>query len=266
MNYLALAAEVGQITREAGAAILEVYDTEDFGVEHKADDSPLTRADRAANTVIEAGLRALSFRAPIVSEEGRDVPYAERSQYTRFWLVDPLDGTKEFIKRNGEFTVNIALIESGRPVLGAVFVPVTGELYYAATNQGAWRLATPDATPEQLRAATFTLQDPHLRVVASRSHLNEATQAFMDKLDRPEIVSRGSSLKILELAKGEAHLYPRLAPTMEWDTGAAHAILLEAGGKMISEETSRELPYNKENLLNHFFVAYGAINEGQLSC
>jgi 3'(2'), 5'-bisphosphate nucleotidase len=265
-DYLALAAEVGHITRRAGAAILEVYHTEDFGVEHKADDSPLTRADRAANAVIEEGLRALSFSAPIVSEEGRAVPYAERAQYSRFWLVDPLDGTKEFIKRNGEFTVNIALIERGRPVLGAVFVPVTGELYYAAAGQGAWYLETPESSPEKIQAASFTLQDANLKVVASRSHLNEATQAFMDKLNAPEIVSRGSSLKILELAKGEAHLYPRLAPTMEWDTGAAHAILLEAGGKMISEETGGELPYNKENLLNHFFVAYGAVHEGQISC
>lgn len=265
-NYLALAAEVGQITREAGAAILEVYRADDFGVEHKADDSPLTRADRAANAVIEARLRTLTFRAPVVSEEGRDVLFAERAQYTRFWLVDPLDGTKEFIKRNGEFTVNIALIESGSPVLGAVFVPVTGALYYAAVGLGAWLVETPGSAPQKLRAASFTLQDANLKVVASRSHLNEATQAFIDKLDRPDIVSRGSSLKILELAKGEAHLYPRLAPTMEWDTAAAHAILLEAGGKMISEETGTELPYNKENLLNHFFVAYGAVHEGQISC
>ena len=252
---------MGQITRRAGAAILEIYASDDFGVETKADDSPLTRADRAANEVIVAGLRDLKLQAPIVSEEGKNVPYAERQQYTRFWLVDPLDGTKEFIKRNGEFTVNVALIENGRPVLGAVYVPVTDELFYAAQGEGAWQ-----EDQGQIRAASFTLQDANLRVVASRSHLNEATQTFMDTLNAPEIVSRGSSLKIIELARGAAHVYPRLAPTMEWDTAAAHAVLLEAGGRLVDEGTGKELVYNKEVLRNPHFIAYGAVREGQLSC
>jgi 3'(2'), 5'-bisphosphate nucleotidase len=260
-DYLATAKEVGAITRRAGAAILKIYETEDFGVETKSDDSPLTRADKAANDVIVRELRKLSLQAPIVSEEGKDIAYAERQQYTRFWLVDPLDGTKEFIKRNGEFTVNIALIENGRPVIGAVYVPVTDELYYAARSEGAWQEGK-----GRIKAATFTMQDPRLKVVASRSHLNEATQSFMDRLAEPEIVSRGSSLKILELARGSAHLYPRLAPTMEWDTAAAHAILLEAGGRMVDEGTGKELIYNKEVLRNPHFVAYGAVSEGQLSC
>ncbi|CAH0999040.1 3'(2'),5'-bisphosphate nucleotidase CysQ [Neolewinella maritima] len=260
-DYLDLAKQVGQITREAGAAILEIYGTDDFGVEQKADDSPLTKADKAGNDVIVAGLKNLSLQAPIVSEEGKDIPYAERQQYTRFWLVDPLDGTKEFIKRNGEFTVNVALIENGRPVLGAVYVPVTDELYYAAQGEGAHQEGH-----GQIKAAAFTLQDTNLRVVASRSHLNEATQDFMDKLTEPEIVSRGSSLKIIELARGSAHLYPRLAPTMEWDTAAAHAILSEAGGRLVDDGTGKELVYNKEVLRNPHFIAYGAVREGQLSC
>lgn len=260
-DYLTTAQQVGQITRRAGAAILEIYASDDFGVETKADDSPLTRADRAANEVIVAGLRDLKLQAPIVSEEGKNVPYAERQQYTRFWLVDPLDGTKEFIKRNGEFTVNVALIENGRPVLGAVYVPVTDELFYAAQGEGAWQ-----EDQGQIRAASFTLQDANLRVVASRSHLNEATQTFMDTLNAPEIVSRGSSLKIIELARGAAHVYPRLAPTMEWDTAAAHAVLLEAGGRLVDEGTGKELVYNKEVLRNPHFIAYGAVREGQLSC
>jgi 3'(2'), 5'-bisphosphate nucleotidase len=259
--YLPLAEEVGAISRRAGAAILTVYESDDFGVETKSDESPLTRADKAANGVIVAGLRQLSLQAPIVSEEGKDVPFAERQQYTRFWLVDPLDGTKEFIKRNGEFTVNIALIENGRPVLGAVYVPVTDELYYAARNEGAWLEGQ-----GRIRAARFTLEEPNLRVVASRSHLNDATRDFMERLNEPEIVSRGSSLKILELARGAAHLYPRLAPTMEWDTAAAHAILLEAGGKLVNDETGQELIYNKEVLRNPHFVAYGAVSEGQIAC
>ena len=260
-DHLTTAQQVGQITRRAGAAILKIYASDDFGVETKADDSPLTRADRAANEVIVAGLRDLKLQAPIVSEEGKDVPYAERQQYTRFWLVDPLDGTKEFIKRNGEFTVNVALIENGRPVLGAVYVPVTDELFYAAQGEGAWQ-----EDQGQIRAASFTLQDANLRVVASRSHLNEATQTFMDTLNAPEIVSRGSSLKIIELARGAAHVYPRLAPTMEWDTAAAHAVLLEAGGRLVDEGTGKELVYNKEVLRNPHFIAYGAVREGQLSC
>ena len=260
-DYLDIAQQVGHITRQAGAAILKIYESEDFGVETKADDSPLTRADKAANEVIVAGLRQLTLQAPIVSEEGRDIPYAERQQYTRFWLVDPLDGTKEFIKRNGEFTVNVALIENGRPVLGAVYVPVTDELFYAAQGEGAWQ-----EDKGQIHAASFTLQDTNLRVVASRSHLNAATQSFMDGLNDPEIVSRGSSLKIIELARGKAHVYPRLAPTMEWDTAAAHAVLLEAGGRLVDEGTGKELVYNKEVLRNPHFIAYGAVSEGQLSC
>lgn len=253
-DHLATALEIGRIARAAGAAILKVYESDDFEIEQKADDSPLTKADKAANDIIVAGLRQLKLQAPIVSEEGKDIPFAERQQYTRFWLVDPLDGTKEFIKRNGDFTVNIALIENGRPVLGVVYVPVTDELFYAADGKGAWQEGT-----GRISARTFTLGDAGLKVVASRSHLNDETRAFIQKLTEPEIVSRGSSLKIIELARGEADLYPRLAPTMEWDTAAAHAILLEAGGKMVDEGSGKELVYNKQVLRNPSFVAYGAL-------
>lgn len=253
-DYLALAREVGQIARRAGAAILDIYYSDDFGVETKSDDSPLTRADRAANEVIVAGLAALRFQAPVVSEESREVPYAERKQYTRFWLVDPLDGTKEFIKRNGEFTVNIALIEAGYPILGVVYVPVTDALYYATATDGAWQAGE---TPHRLTAAGYSRTQAGLRVVASRSHLNEATRAFMDQLNEPEIVSRGSSLKIIELARGDAHLYPRLAPTMEWDTAAGQAVLEAAGGQLIDQETGQRMAYNKPVLRNNHFVATG---------
>jgi 3'(2'), 5'-bisphosphate nucleotidase len=265
-DYLKLAAEVGEITRQAGAAIMDIYATEDFGIEHKADDSPLTRADKAANDVIVAGLRALDFQAPIISEEGKEMSYDTRSQFTRFWLVDPLDGTKEFIKRNGDFTVNIALVESGKPILGAVFVPVTNELFYSAPDLGAWEVTEAGGKPQRIFAAAFTLQDVNLRIVASRSHLNQKTQDFIDQFDQPELVQRGSSLKIMELAKGTAHVYPRLAPTMEWDTGAAHAILLEAGGKLVDDGTGKELRYNKESLLNPHFIAYGNVREELLAC
>lgn len=265
-NYLELAAEVGQIARAAGAEIMKIYETEDFGVEMKSDDSPLTKADKAANDVIVAGLEELTFQAPIVSEESGSHDYATRSQFTRHWLVDPLDGTKEFIKRNGDFTVNIALIENGRPVLGVVYVPVKNELFYSAPGEGAFEVTEEGAEPKRIEAASFTLQDANLKIVASASHLNDATREFMERFESPEIVQRGSSLKIMELARGNAHLYPRLAPTMEWDTAAAHAILLEAGGKMVDDGTGKEMRYNKENLLNPYFIGYGKVREDLLGC
>ena len=171
------------------------------------------------------------------------------------WLVDPLDGTKEFIKRNGEFTVNIALVENQRPVLGVVYAPVLDEMYFAVKNQGAF-LEKENVTI-QLHTSIFSKKDKNLGVVCSRSHLNEATQKFVDELDQPELVATGSSLKFLILAKGEAHLYPRLAPTMEWDTGAAQIILEEAGGEVLHAETKEPLLYNKEILLNPYFIAMG---------
>lgn len=244
------------IARDAGAAILEIYANEaDFNVEKKSDDSPLTRADRAANTVICDRLAKLPQVFPIISEENKAIPYEERKDFELFWLVDPLDGTKEFIKRNGEFTVNIALVDGQQPVFGVVYAPVLDEVYWAVKGQGAWMLKGDEKTT--LHALPFQLSDPGLKVVCSRSHLNEGTQAFIDALDAPEKVSRGSSLKFLLMAKGDAHVYPRLGPTMEWDTGAAQIVLEEAGGSVIDEETKEPLRYNKENLLNPYFIAYG---------
>jgi len=245
------------IARQAGAAILEVYNQDDFGIMIKKDKSPLTAADKAANDVICAGLDALNEQYPIISEENRDVPYEVRKHYSVFWLVDPLDGTKEFIKRNGEFTVNIALISDGRPVFGVVYTPVTNTMYVAAKGSGAF--IETDAGEEKLEAATFAMEDSGLNVVCSRSHLNDETKAFIDKLTSPDTVSKGSSLKFLILANGEAHLYPRIAPTMEWDTGAAQCVLEEAGGKVVEYETGEPLMYNKEVLLNPFFLATGNV-------
>ncbi|WP_020537415.1 3'(2'),5'-bisphosphate nucleotidase CysQ [Lewinella cohaerens] len=260
IDFSKLADEVGTIARAAGAAILEVYaDNDNFGIEHKADNSPLTRADQAANAVIMAGLEQLDFQAPIVSEENKEVPYSVRKDFDYFWLVDPLDGTKEFIKRNGEFTVNIALVQAGRVVFGVVYVPVTAELYWAAKGYGAFAVA--GANEARITAASFTMADTGLKVVASRSHLNEGTQAFVDALEVPELVSKGSSLKLLLVASGAAHLYPRLAPTMEWDTAAAQIIAEEAGGKVVQAETGEPVVYNKENLLNPHFIVYGQVRD-----
>ncbi|MEN0046620.1 MAG: 3'(2'),5'-bisphosphate nucleotidase CysQ [Bacteroidota bacterium] len=259
MNLVQLAKEVCQIAKDAGAVILDIYNTADFGVEQKADDSPLTRADRDANKVICDGLEALAVKIPIISEENKAIPYEERKNFEYAWLVDPLDGTKEFIKRNGEFTVNIALIHNNQIVLGVVYTPVSDDLYWAVKGEGAYLVKEDETT--KLNANSFKMTDEGLGVVCSRSHLNEATQAFVDALENPARVPKGSSLKFLILAQGGAHLYPRLAPTMEWDTGAAQIVLEEAGGKVIAQDTNAPLQYNKENLLNPYFIAYGAVGE-----
>lgn len=260
IDYPALAREVGQIARRAGAAILEVYEsTADMGIEYKADDSPLTQADQAANEVIVGGLQQLAFQAPIISEENKQIPYEKRRHFEYCWMVDPLDGTKEFIKRNGEFTVNIALIHQQRVVLGVVYVPVSDDLYWAAKGHGAHRYI--GETEKNLSAQSFSRKDAGLRVVASRSHLNDETKAFVDHLNAPELVSKGSSLKLLLVAAGEAELYPRLAPTMEWDTAAAQIIVEEAGGQVLQAGTESPVVYNKKNLLNPYFIAQGKVRE-----
>jgi 3'(2'), 5'-bisphosphate nucleotidase len=248
-----------KIAREAGDAILEIYKNEDdFGVEAKSDNSPLTRADKASNEVICTGLENLDPQFPIISEENKAIEYETRKDFEYCWLVDPLDGTKEFIKRNGEFTVNIALLHKNKVVMGVVYAPVLDEMYWAVKGDGAFLDKGGNKT--KLEAASFTMQDEGLNLVCSRSHLNEETEKFVSKFTNPGMVSKGSSLKFLMLAKGDAHIYPRVAPTMEWDTGAAQIVLEEAGGKILHYDTGEPLVYNKENLLNPFFIAYGNVN------
>lgn len=246
---------LASIAREAGKAILEIYNhpQADFQVKKKADDSPLTAADRAANQVIVTMLEQHFPEIPILSEEGKAIPYSERSTWNQFWLVDPLDGTKEFIKRNGEFTVNIALIEAGNPVAGVVYAPVLDRMF-VASSEGAFEIDVQGAATA-LSVSAYDASKKGLRVVASRSHPSPDLAAFIDALDQPEIVNMGSSLKIVLIASGEADVYPRLGPTMEWDTAAAHAILAAAGGSVKRHDTGAALTYNKENLLNPWFVA-----------
>lgn len=245
-----------------GQEILEVYHQSDFTVEWKEDDSPLTQADKAANRVIKKYLEQTGI--PILSEEGKEIDYKERKHWDKFWLVDPLDGTKEFIKRNGEFTVNIALIENNLPTLGVILVPETKELYFAEKELGAFKkddfkkemildqiLFDAHKLPLTSGPNTFT-------VVASRSHMSEETQQYIDELKAKhgnvETLSRGSSLKLCMVAEGKANVYPRFAPTMEWDTGAGHAIARISGADVLNNDTGRELHYNKENLRNPWFV------------
>ena len=243
--------DIVTIAKEAGDAIMQVY-KQDFEVEYKKDSSPLTLADKKANDIIEDGLNKLPVNFPILSEEGRVVPYEERKYWEYFWLVDPLDGTKEFIKKNDEFTVNIALIHKDTPVLGVVFAPALDACYWAKQGEGAFK------NGRKLPLKTEDQRNTY-KIVASRSHMSDDTQAFIDAIDtnkEKELVSIGSSLKICLVAEGEADIYPRLGPTMEWDTGAAHAVVCEAGFniKRHNNLTSSQHLYNKNNLLNDWFV------------
>lgn len=240
-----------EAAREGCKAILSVYESGDFQAETKSDQSPLTLADRNAHKAMSAILEKTGL--PILSEEGKSIPFDERKTWNRFWMLDPLDGTKEFIKRNGEFTVNIAIIENGKPVLGVVAVPVTGEVYYANRGEGAW--LRKDGKDRKLeRRPPVDLAGAGLRVVASRSHMNEETQRFIQSLNKPTLVSAGSSLKFMLVANGEADVYPRYAPTMEWDTAAAHAIVRETGHEVLQGGTDQPLRYNKPELLNPYFL------------
>ncbi len=248
--------EVIGIAKRAGAAIMEVY-AHGIEVQHKADNSPLTQADLAAHHIIEAGLTELTPDLPVLSEESASIPYETRKRWDRYWLVDPLDGTREFIKRNGEFTVNIALIEHHQPVLGVVFAPALDLLFYAAQGQGAYRqLASRE--PQRIYARTF---DPtQVAVAGSRSHAGDELTRFLDRMGPHLLISMGSSLKICLVAEGRADVYPRLGLTSEWDTAAAQCVLQEAGGKLIDTQ-GQVFKYNlKDSLLNPHFFAVGAGN------
>lgn len=244
----------------AGTEILKIYDTH-FDVEYKNDDSPLTQADKNANEVINKFLKPTQI--PIISEENRQLDYAERKDWDRCWIVDPLDGTKEFIKRNGEFTVNIALIENGNPVLGVIYVPVLKELYFTSsdgkTSKKIIISSENDPVEEILKKAKEIKPSKAsvVKIVGSRSHLNEDTKNFIAEIaeqNEVEIVSKGSSLKFCLVAEGLAQLYPRFAPTMEWDTAAGHAICNAVGISVIDQTTGKNMQYNKPNLLNNYFL------------
>ncbi len=248
---------------EAGKEILKIYEKE-IKVDIKEDKSPLTEADTVSNDIINGYLEKTNI--PIIGEEIKNMDFLERKQWKTCWIVDPLDGTKEFIKRNGEFTVNIALVEDGIPILGVIYVPVSRELYYADVAKGtAFKSVLNEEhvsdraffNDKDLIAPTPDSKDL-LRVVGSRSHMNDHTLDFIEEqksnYKEIDIVSKGSSLKFCLVAEGKADIYPRFAPTMEWDTAAGHAICKTVGLSVISKETNEELLYNKSNLLNSYFV------------
>jgi 3'(2'), 5'-bisphosphate nucleotidase len=249
-------AEVTRSVLEAGRHILEIYSGEP-DVSYKADSTPLTDADLASNAVLTGALKAYY---PVLSEEGAEIPYETRRGWKRFWLVDPLDGTKEFIKRNGEFTVNVALIEDNRPVAGWVYLPVQDVLYLGIAGEGAWK--TENACKKGRKTALPAEgRSGRVRVVASRSHMNAETEEFIRDLERTsgpvELVTAGSSLKFCMVAEGSADIYPRFGPTMEWDTAAADAVCRAAGARVVKAADSLPLEYNKENLQNPFFIVEG---------
>jgi len=253
IDPVTLLESVKQIAAEAGGRILTVYNTA-FGVDTKADNSPLTAADLASHQAISAGLERLTPDIPVLSEESAARPFAERAKWALFWLVDPLDGTKEFIKRNGEFTVNIALIHNHEPVLGVVYVPVSGRGYFAVRHYGAFR-REPGRTAQ--RIAVKPLTGGPVRVVGSRSHGGEKLQAYVSRLEEHTFVAIGSSLKFCLVAEGQADIYPRLGPTSEWDTAAAQCIVEEAGGQVLAVSGERLLYNTKESLLNPHFLVIG---------
>lgn len=252
----------------AGNKIMEIYHNGDFNVVNKEDNSPLTLADQRANEVINKHLEPLGI--PIISEENKEIKYTDRKHWTECWIVDPLDGTKEFIKRNDEFTVNIALIQEGKTALGVIYAPALNTLYFAVVSESkAYRFEVPrtevsvDHVLEKAEEiAPAKTKGDCLKIVGSRSHMNEDTQKFIEDLkeshgENIEIVSKGSSLKFCLVAEGEAHIYPRFAPTMEWDTAAGQAICEAVGLSCVFRETGQAINYNRENLLNgHFSVSY----------
>lgn len=246
----------------AGKKIMEIYDT-GFDIEYKKDNSPLTLADKASHDIISSYLKPTGI--PVLSEEGKDIGFDERKKWKTFWMVDPLDGTKEFIKRNGEFTVNIALIENEVPVMGIIYIPVQKILYFASETTGALKceaIQDEDAGLDQLTNSGNRLPIQNSRknyiIIGSKSHMNAETEAYIGKLKAMhgdvEILSKGSSLKITMVAEGSADIYPRFAPTMEWDIAAGHTIARIAGAKVINHETGNELTYNKESLVNPWFI------------
>ncbi|MFQ2175547.1 3'(2'),5'-bisphosphate nucleotidase CysQ [Aeromonas rivipollensis] len=248
--FLPAISELEPIARAAGDAILAIY-RQPFAVEYKQDESPLTAADQGAHEVIVQALARLTPDIPVLSEESDAETMQARLGWSRYWLVDPLDGTKEFVSRNGEFTVNIALIEDGRPVWGLVYAPVLDRLWYGGKGIGAWRVA--DGTHKAIQTRPHEAGQAWL-VVGSRNHLSQETLDYLAPFGEIELVSMGSSLKFCIIAEGGAELYPRLAPTCEWDTAAAQAVLEGAGGS-VTQLDGTALAYNKPNILNPWFVA-----------
>lgn len=241
---------------EAGNAIMEIYSTDfEQTIEIKHDATPVTIADKKASDIISFHLSGLLEDCPVITEESVIPNFEERQKLHRYWLVDPLDGTKEFIQRNGDFTVNIALIEHGKPVFGWIYEPVTGRYYYAFKSKGAYCNTNGDT--RLIHCNSFSLQQKNLRILRSRSHFSAKAADYISQFNSPLIIARGSSVKMMLIASGQADIYPCMSRTMEWDTAASQIILEEAGGELVGMNTGLPLEYNKKDLSNPFFIASG---------
>lgn len=248
--------KINSIAKKAGNEIMKIYQ-QDFNVDYKSDNSPLTKADIKSNEIITESLKNLYPKIPILSEENKEVPYSIRKNWEYFWLVDPLDGTKEFVKKNGEFTVNIALIYKDTPVLGVIYAPTLEILYYAQNEKGAFKQEK-NKEPQGLPIYKYPNNNT-LKVIVSKSHYNQETKDFVSNLKNKykktiKFVRIGSSLKLCLIAEGKADIYPRIAPTMEWDIAAGQAIVEQAKGEIVEYKTQTPLKYNKQNLLNPWFI------------
>ena len=254
MNHNDMIKIASEAALMAGEEIMKIYnDSEFIDFKKKKDNSPLTKADRASHKIISKILK--NTKIEIISEEKKIAEFNKRKKWKYYWLVDPLDGTKEFIKKNGEFTVNIALVKNNIPYIGIVYCPTFKTLYWNDPKTGSYKKHINNIVKLKKREE-INFKDPNLRVVTSRSHMNEETESFLTKLNKPQIVPVGSSLKILFLAENNADIYPRYGPTMEWDTAAAHAIANGSNVKLFKSNDKSEISYNKKNLLNPFFLAY----------
>jgi len=254
LNYTNLLKSIIETSYLAGEKILEIYNDNNYksSIEIKKDASPLTIADKTSNNVIINSLKKINNEIPILSEEGEKIDFSTRKIWNRFWLIDPLDGTKEFINRNGEFTVNIALIENNTPVMGVVYAPVKNKLWYGLKNHGSFII---NKNQEPIKISKEEPSGKIVKIVSSRSHANnKKLKKYLKQFEKFEIVSMGSSIKMCLVADGSAHYYPRFGPTMEWDTGAAHAVVKYADGNIYNIDTNKELTYNKESLLNPGFI------------
>ncbi len=250
--------QIYSLLAEASQAILDIYQYGHFNIERKHDNSPVTEADLQSNVIITEGLKKLFSHIPIISEEATIQDYKERINWEWLWLLDPLDGTKEFVKHTDEFTINLALIHDHKVVAGFLYIPIQNEMYFAIQGKGAFQYKA-DGHHLRLSVSNFTLDQKNIRVVISKNHKDQATQSYIDVLNEPILIEKGSAIKFVSIAKGETDYYPRMIHIMEWDTAAGQILIEEAGGQLVEATSGKSLRYNKPTMVNPYFIASGKI-------
>ncbi len=257
-RFFDTADDIYSLLHQAGEAIRDIYQSEDIGLEIKSDNSPVTAADYRSNRIITDGLNSIFHDIPIISEEAKVLNYDERKTWDYVWILDPLDGTKGFIHKSGEFTINLGLVQKDTVVAGFIFAPVHGEMYFAAKRLGAFQYYE-NKSHRRLTACSYNINQQGLKVLASRHHNNALTQEHINSLNRPKVIERGAALKFVAIADGIADYYPKMAHIMEWDTAPGQIIIEEAGGSVVQVDTGLPLKYNKPDLYNPHFVASGKL-------